>query len=505
MTDIFEIAKTFGINTKFPKKAKKDARELNDTVRENEIFGREDFRGLNVFTIDGDDTKDIDDALSIVMLDKNTYEIGVHIADVSHYVTAQSPLDLEALNRGTSVYLIDKVIPMLPKALSNGICSLNPGEDRLTLSCVMKLNDKGEVLSYRIVEGAIRSRYQLTYNKVNMLLRGDKRIFNEYSDIASDLFLLNSLAKNLRKNREETGSLDFELDEAKILVDEKGNVCDVIIAPRDDAEKLIEEFMLLANRTVATHYFNRKIPFVYRVHPRPEPEKQKRLSEFLSGFGYTNIYTAKDMQNVLNDVEGKPYETIVHKAVLRSMAKAVYSHICSAHFGLGFECYTHFTSPIRRYPDLQVHRIIKQTFNKKLRKSIAKKLPEVCDMSSFAERNAIECERKVNDIYKAEYMKRHVGDEFDAVISGVSNGALFAELYNTCEGVIPLSSITDDYYAYFEEHYCVIGERTRKKYSLGDKVRVRVISAQSENARVVFEILDSLQNSFTRNSSKIQK
>lgn len=458
---------------------------------EDELYNREDFRKLKVFTIDGDDTKDIDDALSITVLDRHTYEVGVHIADVSHYVGQGSALDVEAYKRGTSVYLVDKVIPMLPQALSNGICSLNPDEDRLTLSLIMRMSSDGHVISHRICEGIIRSRHQLSYKNVNVLLRGDKRLVKKYSDVSDELYLLNSLAKSLRKNREDKGSLDFELDEAKILVDDSGNVVDVKVSERGDSEKLIEEFMLLANKTVATEFYLRKIPFIYRIHPSPEPDKQTQLAEFLAGFGFKKVRTAKDLQFVLNKVVGQPYEGIVSKAVLRSMQKAIYSSIRSQHFGLGFDCYTHFTSPIRRYPDLQVHRIIKQSLRGKVAKNLKKKLPEICDATSKAERNAIACERRVEDIKKAEYLQNFIGHEFDGVISGVSNGALFAELYNTCEGVIPLSSLTDDYYEYFENQYCVIGERTKKRYSLGDTVKIKVISSEPKNARVVFQLLVS--------------
>ncbi len=490
--EVDSAVKRFNLPGDFPEAAEKEAEKLSK--EKPEAKGREDYRKLTVFTIDGADAKDLDDAVSIKKLGTG-YELGVHIADVSHYVTEKTALDKEALFRGTSIYLADRVIPMLPKALSNGICSLSEGEDRLTLSCVMTIDEDGKVLRSRIAQSIIKSKRRMTYTDVNAIFAGDKELNKKYRDITDDLAIMRELSGLLRKRREEKGSIDFEIDETYFEYDEQGNVTNIGPRERGEAERLIEEFMLAANMTVAEEYFWKEIPFVYRVHEQPDNEKMQAFAAFYSNFGRMkgkaeNIHP-KALQNILKEIKGTPHENIVNQIMLRSLKKAEYSPECKGHFGLSFRYYCHFTSPIRRYPDLMVHRIIKMDLKggltEKALASLDEKVDEASRQSSIRERLAMEAERAVDDMKRAEFMRGKEGEEYDGIISGVTKNVIFAELDNTVEGVIPLSSLQDDYYVYNEKMYCVIGERTKRKISLGDEMRVRVVSVSVYPPRIEFE------------------
>ena len=467
---------------------------LRASERPINIKNRKDFRKQNIFTIDGETAKDLDDAVSIKKLDKG-YELGVHIADVAHYVMEGTALDKEAQKRGTSVYLADTVIPMLPKPLSNGICSLSEGEERLTLSCIMTIDESGKIQKSKTYESVIQSKHRMTYTDVNAIFDDDQTVAEKYQDILPDLLEMRALADLLRKRREEKGSIDFELEETAFTYDESGRVIGVGPRQRGEAERLIEEFMLAANKTVAEEYYWREIPFVYRVHEQPDDEKMKVFAAFYANFGkikgsIDNIHP-KVLQKILQDIKGKPHENIVNQIMLRSLKKAEYLPECTGHFGLSFPYYCHFTSPIRRYPDLAVHRIIKNDLGRRLTlqyvKILEEKVAEVSKQSSMRERAAMEAERAVDDIKKAEYMAGKENMEYNGIVSGVLKSVIFVELDNTVEGVIPLSSLQDDYYVYNEKLYCVIGERTRRKISLGDEMRVRVVRVNVYPPKIEFE------------------
>ena len=481
----------FGLPDAFPDNVEEEARVASE--RALNLKNREDFRKRTVFTIDGETAKDLDDAVSIRKL-KNGYELGVHIADVAHYVAEGTALDKEAFKRGTSAYLADTVIPMLPESLSNGACSLSGGKERLTLSCIMTIDDTGKIKASRVVESVIKSNQRMTYTDVNAIFDGDNELAEKYADIYDDLLEMKTLAKMLRRRREEKGSIDFEIEETAFDYDQKGRIIGVGPRQRGDAEKLIEEFMLAANKAVAEDYFWREIPFVYRVHEPPDDEKIKVFATFYSNFGHIkgkldNIHP-KVLQNILKDIKGQPHENIVNQIMLRSLKKAEYSADCNGHFGLSFPYYCHFTSPIRRYPDLAVHRIIKHDIGGRLTMKYLEKLEEKVDEisrhSSKRERAAMEAERAVDDLKKAEYMQGKEGETYDGIVSGVLKSVIFVELDNTVEGVIPLSSLQDDYYVYNEKLYCVIGERTHNRISLGDEMRVRVLSVSVYPPRIEF-------------------
>ncbi len=490
--DILAYARRFGLVSDFPEDCAQQAREL--TGWKKDLKDRLDLRDEMIVTIDGDDAKDLDDAVSLRLLDNGNYELGVHIADVSYYVREGTPLDREALRRGTSVYLVDRVVPMLPKELSNDLCSLNAGEDKLTLSCLMEVNARGDIVSQRIENSVIRSRHRLTYNGVNRLLAGDAQENETYADIAGMLRSMNSLAKTLRERRFEKGSIDFNIDEAEIILGDNGVPVDVRVRKRGDAEKLIEEFMLRANITVAELYHYMDIPFLYRIHEQPDADRMKELAIFLGNFGihlkgFQNIHPHA-IQDVLEKVAGTTEETIVNTVTLRALKKARYATEPVSHFGLAADQYCHFTSPIRRYPDLQVHRIIKATIEGRMNEGYIRHLcgilPEVAQHTSARERNAIEAERAVTNLKMAEYMKEHVGEVYEAVVSGVTRFGIFAELKNTIEGMIPLARLDDDYYEYYEKEYCVIGEHTKKRITLGDKISIKVVSADVALGKIEF-------------------
>lgn len=490
--DILSFARRFGLVASFDEKVEQEAAALS--YNENDAKGRMDLRGEKVFTIDGADAKDLDDAVSLKKLANGNYELGVHIADVSHYVRQNGEIDKEAGRRGTSVYLVDRVVPMLPERLSNGLCSLNPREDKLTLSCIMEIDGNGDVQESTVAKSVIRSCERMTYSDVNKILDGDEELGQRYENIRDTLFLMNKLKKILRARRFERGSIDFELEEPKIILNKKGVPTSVKPAERGEGEKLIEEFMLAANITVAEQYYYMEMPFVYRIHETPDAERMHELAVFLSNFGIrlsgTQNIHPKAVQAVLNQVQGTEEHNIINRVTLRSLKKARYDMLPVGHFGLAAERYCHFTSPIRRYPDLMVHRIIHAVLegraNEKYTKKLEETLPAIANHSSERERNAIEAERAVQDRKMAEYMTRFIGREYLGVVSGVTRFGVFVELPSTIEGMVPLSEMKDDYYNYMEKMYCVIGERTKKKISLGDKVKIRVVSSDVETSKIEF-------------------
>ena len=469
-------------------------------VRQEDIQNRKDLRGKHIFTIDGADSKDFDDAVSLDILPNGNYMLGVHIADVSHYVKEDGPLDKEALKRGTSVYLLNQVIPMLPKALSNDICSLNPYEDRLTLSVDMELTPEGTMVNHEIYESVIRSAARFVYDDVSDLLEDGKwQLGKKYEPFQDDLFAMHKLAVKLEEKRRERGSIDFDLDESEIRLNDKGIPVSVEIAERRSANKMIEEFMLLANETVAEHFYWMEVPFLYRVHEKPETEKLEKLKIFLRSFGImlrgnrSSIHP-RAISSILEQVKGKTCENVVSSVTLRSMQKAYYSTSCEGHFGLALKYYCHFTSPIRRYPDLMIHRIIKEVLHHgvdgKLTKHFAKAAAEAADISSAAERKAIEAEREVEKMKKAEYMSYHIGEVFDGIISGVTGFGLYVQLENTVEGLVRIDSLYDDYYDYDAEQYLLKGRRNGKVYKLGDTVRIFVDNVNTDRGEIDFLLAD---------------
>lgn len=482
--DILSIIKAYGLPEGFPDEVMVQVAGIPDEVDEEEKKNRLDLRHLQTVTIDGEDAKDLDDAISISKENDDHYTLGVHIADVSHYVTENSPLDKEALKRGTSVYLVDRVIPMLPHKLSNGICSLNAGTDRLALSCLMEIDGKGNVIGHRIAETLIQVDRRMTYTAVNAIVTDrDPDVMEEYRDFVPMFDLMKELADILRERRKKRGSIDFDFPESKIILDEKGRPVDIKPYERNAATKIIEDFMLMANETIAEDYFWQELPFLYRTHDYPDPEKMKRLGTFINNFGYT-IRTQngevhpKELQKLLDKIEGTPEEALISRLTLRSMKQAKYTTVCTGHFGLAANYYTHFTSPIRRYPDLQIHRIIKEN----LRRGLSDRrfahydsiLPEVAVQCSSMERRADEAERETDKLKKCEYMSKRIGKEYDGVISGVTNWGLYVELPNTVEGLIRVNDLTGDYFVFDEEHMELVGEMTRKRYKLGQKIRVQV-------------------------------
>lgn len=495
--DILSISTKYNINDVFSEEVMKETDNLPNIVLEDEKKDRKDLRNEKIFTIDGDDTKDIDDAISLKVLSNGNYELGVHIADVSHYVRECTKLDDEAFNRGTSVYLADRVIPMLPHKLSNGICSLNPNEDRLAISCIMEINNKGETVNYDIFESIIRSKKQMTYNNVNKIL--EENITPEgYEEYEETIRKMNELAHILRKMKEKRGYIDFEINEAKIIVDEKGKAIDVVLRERYSGEKLIEDFMIAANETIASHIYYMELPFVYRIHGEPSEEKINQFRKFVSILGYKIVGNRKEitpisMQKMLDQLKDKEQYHILSANLLRSMQKAVYDKNNIGHFGLGSKCYTHFTSPIRRYPDLMVHRLLKKylfqnSINEETINYYDNKLIEITKHSSERERAAIECEREVDDMKKAEYMQSHINEEYEGIVSSVMPFGMFIELENTIEGLVRIDEIEDDYYTYNEETFSLTGKNNKRGYRLGDKVKIIVKAANKEAKTIDFYI-----------------
>ncbi len=481
--DILSIVRNFGLPMEFEEKVLKQAQRVASEVSEADMLGREDLRDVQMVTIDGEDAKDLDDAVSLSKEGGN-FLLGVHIADVTNYVQENSSLDREALKRGTSVYLTDRVIPMLPHALSNGICSLNEGQDRLALSCIMKISPEGDVTDYRIVESVIRVDRRMSYTSVKKILEDkDEEESRKYEKLTPMFFLMEELAGILRARRKKRGSIDFDFPETKIILDEEGHPLEVRPYERNTATKIIEDFMLLANETVAQHFYWMEMPFVYRTHDNPDPEKIQQLGVFISNFGY-GIKTRqeeihpKEIQKLLGKIEGTPEEALISRLALRSMKQARYSVDCTGHFGLACQYYCHFTSPIRRYPDLQIHRIIKEQLRGRLKENRIQHyeeiLPQVADHSSKTERRADEAERETDKLKKAEYMEQHIGEAFSGVISGITAWGIYVELPNTIEGLIHVSNLRGDYFVYDEANYEMVGRDTGKKYKLGQRIPVIV-------------------------------
>lgn len=498
-TDILSIIKAHDLPVEFPEDVMTALKYIPESVSAEEIKKRKDLRNLKTVTIDGEDAKDLDDAITLEK-SNGVFKLGVHIADVTHYVKEGSPLDKEAIKRGTSVYLVDRVIPMLPHKLSNGICSLNQGEDRLALSCLMEINEKGQVISHEICKTVIQVNERMTYTAVNSIIeKSDSGLLIRYGNYAEMFLLMKELADVLRENRKKRGGIDFEFPETKILLDENGKPVDVFPYERNAATKIIEDFMLMANETVAEDFFWQEIPFLYRTHETPDMEKIEKLSVFIKNFGYylktgTNDIHPKEFQKLLWKIEGTPEEALISRLTLRSMKQAKYTTENSGHFGLAVKYYCHFTSPIRRYPDLQIHRIIKENIDGRLNEKrlnyYQKILPEVANLTSLLERRADEAEREISKLKKVEYMSGRIGKIYDGVISGVTGYGMYVELPNTCEGMVRLQSMEDDYYFYDESQFALVGEITHKTYKLGEKVRIMVIAADKGTKTIDFKLID---------------
>ena len=494
--DVMSVARDMGLPMEFPQKAAGQAARTAQRVQEQDFQGRLDLRNLPCVTIDGEEAKDLDDAITLTRT-WDGYQLGVHIADVSNYVQAGSALDREAFKRGTSVYLADRVIPMLPRELSNGICSLNQGEDRLALSCLMKINDKGKVVSHEIAETVICVDRRMTYTAVQKVLDGDERTKEEYRDFVSMFLCMEELSGILRKRRKKRGAIDFDFPETKVILDEKGHPLEIKAYERNTATDIIEDFMLLANETVAKEYHERNLPFLYRIHGEPDADKIENVLS-LARTGQIKAEKKKqkitpgEVQSILTALEGQPLEPMISRLLLRSMQQARYSTADEGHFGLAARHYCHFTSPIRRYPDLQIHRIIKDVIrgrmNPQREAAYRESLDQVAESCSRLERRAEEAERETVKLKKAEYMKAHVGEEFDGVISGVTGWGIYVELPNTVEGLVSVNSMWDDYYIYDENAFCLTGESTGKTYRLGQKVTVVVEDADPATRTVDFRL-----------------
>ena len=509
---IYEDSKSFGFvisedtrisrDIYIPKRDRNGAQDgdvVTVEIDESEYKGRRDLRDVRMVTIDGEDAKDLDDAVSIEKLPNGNYKLGVHIADVSHYVRENNPLDKEAFKRATSVYLIDRVIPMLRRKLSNGICSLNPKVDRLTLSCIMEIDHKGKVVNHEIVESVIRTNERMTYTDVTKILEdNDEELIKRYDYLVDDFKTMKELCKILRAKRTKRGAIDFEIAEAKIILNELGKPIEIKPYDRAISNRMIEEFMLVANETVAEHMFWTHLPFVYRIHENPDDEKLTKFKEFIHNLGYNINWTEeirpKTLQDIIEKVKGKSEETVVNTLLLRSMMQARYAPECTGHFGLAAQYYCHFTSPIRRYPDLQIHRIIKEYLHGKIDEKRENKLKNIvghsAKQSSEMERKAQDAEREVDDLKKAEYMQDRIGEEFEGVISSVTSFGVFVELPSTIEGLVHITDLDDDYYIYEEDHLRLIGERTKKIYKLGDKVLVECVHVDMPNKEIFFKIIE---------------
>jgi len=497
--DIMSVVRAFDLPVEFPEEVMRTLNNVPEEIDPKEIEGRMDIRDLQTVTIDGEDAKDLDDAITITKVG-DIYHLGVHIADVTNYVKEDAVLDKEALKRGTSVYLVDRVIPMLPHKLSNGICSLNPGVDRLSLSCFMEIDQNGTVIGHKIAETVMKSDRRMTYTNVAKIVEeSDEEVTKEYEEFVPMFKLMQELAEVLKERRHKRGSINFDFPESKIIVDKQGKPIEIKAYDRNKATKIIEEFMLIANETVAEDYFWQEIPFLYRTHETPDEEKIKRLAIFINNFGYSikigleNIHP-KELQKLLVKVEDTPEEALISRLTLRSMKQAKYTVVNSGHFGLSAKYYCHFTSPIRRYPDLQIHRIIKENLNGKLGEKrvhhYEKLLSEVANHSCKTERRAEEAEREVQKLKKVEYMMDHIGEIFEGVISGITTWGMYIELPNTVEGMIRVSEMNDDYYTYDEEHYQMVGEHTKKIYKLGQKVIVEVMNADKVLRTIDFALAE---------------
>ncbi len=495
-TDILAIVKAYGIPTEYPDDVMEQVASMPDEVSSKDMGGRLDLRDELTVTIDGEDAKDLDDAITLKK-EGDKYILGVHIADVTNYVTEKSPLDREALKRGTSVYLVDRVIPMLPHKLSNGICSLNAGCDRLALSCIMEIDNKGKVIGHKIAETVINVNERMSYTSVKKILDGDAEECEKYKDIVDFFKLMDELAVLLRKKRMDRGAIDFDFKESKIILDENSEPIEIKPYERNEATKIIEDFMLIANETVAEDFFWQELPFVYRTHDNPDPEKMVKLAMFISNFGYgikTTDYDIhpKELQKLLGRISGTDEEALISRLTLRSMKQARYTTVNSGHFGLATQYYCHFTSPIRRYPDLQIHRIIKENLRGGLVERRVKHydgiLPEVSEHSSYTERRAEDAERDTEKLKKVQYMSKRIGEVYDGVISGITQYGLYVELNNTVEGMIRVASLPGDYYYYDEEKYEMIGQSTGNSYKLGQRVKIKVTATDKIMRTIDFEL-----------------
>lgn len=498
--DILSIVVSNGIPTKFPDDVLAEADQVPDTINEKDLVGRRDLREQLIVTIDGEDAKDLDDAVTVKKLANGNYFLGVHIADVSNYVTEGSQLDREAYERGTSVYLTDRVIPMIPQRLSNGICSLNPHVPRLTMSCEMEIDPNGQVVSHDIFPSVIQTTERMTYTAVNQILEEqDEQVMERYQQLVPMFQEMQELHQILEEMRIRRGAISFEDREAKILVEPDGQPTDILLRSRGVGERLIESFMLAANETVAEHFNKRNFPFIYRIHEQPKEEKMQRFFDFASALGIVvrgtkGTITPKDLQKVIENVEDKPESAVINTMLLRSMQQARYSEDNFGHYGLAAEYYTHFTSPIRRYPDLIVHRLIRsygQDPSEANQNYWENELPEIAEHSSKMERRAVEAEREVDAMKKAEYMMDKVGEEFEGIISSVVKFGLFIELPNTIEGLIHINELKQDYFHFIENHLALVGERTGLTFKIGQKVRVKVIKADPEERAIDFELIDA--------------
>ena len=498
--DILSIVVSNGIPTKFPDDVLAEADQVPDTINEKDLVGRRDLREQLIVTIDGEDAKDLDDAVTVKKLANGNYFLGVHIADVSNYVTEGSQLDREAYERGTSVYLTDRVIPMIPQRLSNGICSLNPHVPRLTMSCEMEIEPNGQVVSHDIFPSVIQTTERMTYTAVNQILEEqDEQVMERYQQLVPMFQEMQELHQILEEMRIRRGAISFEDREAKILVEPDGQPTDILLRSRGVGERLIESFMLAANETVAEHFNKRNFPFIYRIHEQPKEEKMQRFFDFASALGIVvrgtkGTITPKDLQKVIENVEDKPESAVINTMLLRSMQQARYSEDNFGHYGLAAEYYTHFTSPIRRYPDLIVHRLIRsygQDPSEANQTYWENELPEIAEHSSKMERRAVEAEREVDAMKKAEYMMDKVGEEFEGIISSVVKFGLFIELPNTIEGLIHINELKQDYFHFIENHLALVGERTGLTFKIGQKVRVKVIKADPEERAIDFELIDA--------------
>lgn len=497
--EILSIIRRFNINTEFDENIKKEVNNIPQEVNKDEIKKRLDLRDEIIITIDGEDAKDLDDAISLTKLDNGNYYLGVHIADVSHYVKEKSHLDKEAYARGTSVYLIDEVIPMLPKELSNGICSLHGNVDRLTLSCFMEINKQGKVVKSKIAETVINSTERMTYTDVNKIVKNeDEDLIKKYSHIYEMLMLMKELQAILYKKRMNRGSIDFEFKETKIELDENRVPINIYAYERDIANRIIEELMLVCNETIAETMFNENIPFVYRIHDKPRIEKFETLNNFLVSANRKPIgesqLNPKELQKIVVEFKGQPEEQVVNMLILRSLMKAKYSHYCVNHFGLNADYYCHFTSPIRRYPDLQIHRIIKKFINRELsskqRTKLEKRVEYASIQSSERELVAQEAEAEVYRTKKVEYMLDKIGNEYEGRVSSVTRYGMYVELENTVDGLVTLESFEDDLYTFNEERFQLVGLATEKVYTIGDKVKIRVKNADMERKEVYFTLIN---------------
>ena len=500
--DILSVIRRYELPVEFSEDIYKEIEKIPDAVLEEEKKDRMDLRNVLTITIDGADSKDLDDAVSLRMLENGHYELGVHIADVSHYVREGTLLDEEAYDRGTSVYLVDRVIPMLPHKLSNGICSLNPHEDRLALSCIMEIDEKGKVVNHTITESVIYSDFRMTYDTVREILEDKtESLLQQYAPIVQMLENMNELRQILGEKRKKRGSVNFDLPESKIILDEQGKPIDIKPYERNIATNLIEEFMLVCNETVAEHFFWQEVPFMYRTHEEPDEEKLEKLEDFLSGMHYyvrkkDGTIRPKELQRLLVQVEGTDEERIITRVVLRSMMQARYSAENLGHFGLAAKYYCHFTSPIRRYPDLQIHRIFIMILHGQLagkkEQKLRRDMPERAQHCSIRERTAESAERDTDEMKKVEYMEGHIGEQFEGVISGVTNWGVYVELPNTVEGMVSLAHMTDDYYVFDERKQQVYGRKHGRTFSLGDKVQVVVDKVDREMNTIDFVLAEEI-------------